>query len=100
MAMRKDACSTIAADLETLLVILSILPSAAAVRRAGPSVYCLQEHPPSPAELQAAAEGLTTDPARLHSLSAELSTVAIGTGQPHHSHTFMLKPDSSPLSQI
>ncbi|KAL0045428.1 hypothetical protein WJX82_006305 [Trebouxia sp. C0006] len=38
-----------------------------------------QEHPPSPSELQAAAEGLTTDPAHLHTLSAELSTVALAT---------------------
>ncbi|KAL3133848.1 hypothetical protein ABBQ32_008317 [Trebouxia sp. C0010 RCD-2024] len=39
-----------------------------------------QEHPPSPAELQAAADGLTTDPAHLHTLSADLGTVALGQG--------------------
>lgn len=42
----------------------------------------LQEHPPSPAELQAAADGLTTDPAHLHTLSADLGTVALGQGTP------------------
>lgn len=40
----------------------------------------LQEHPPSPAELQAAADGLTTDPGHLHTLSADLGTVALGEG--------------------
>lgn len=54
---------------------------------------CLQEHPPSPSELQAAAEGLTTDPAHLHTLSAELSTVALATGLlTHRQH--LLKCDS------
>lgn len=40
----------------------------------------LQEYPLSPAELQAAADGLATDPAHLHTLSADLSTVALGQG--------------------
>ena len=41
-----------------------------------------QEYPPSPSELQAAADGLANDPARLHTLSADFSTVALSPGAP------------------
>lgn len=57
----------------------------------------LQEFPPSPAELQAAADGLTNDPAHLHSLSTDLGTVALGQGT-HLStiqHAFGLSEGSS-----